>query len=42
MDSSNDRRRLWFVSFARRNDGDDMELKSCISLALVMAFKPSI
>lgn len=41
MDSSKDRKRPWFVSLARRNDGDDIELNSCISLVLVTVLSPS-
>ena len=32
IDSNSELRRVWFVSFAKRNDGDDMEAKSCRSL----------
>ncbi len=35
IDSSSARRRSWFVSLARRKDGDDMELNSCTSFELV-------
>lgn len=32
--------RSWFDSFARRNDGDDMELNSWSSLELVVTLIP--
>lgn len=41
MDSSKARNRLWFVSFAKRKDGEDIELNSCINLLLVTALSPS-
>jgi hypothetical protein len=41
IDSSSDCSRSWFVSFASRNEGEDMELKSCIILEHVGALKPS-
>ena len=36
MDSSSDCSRAWFVSLASRKLGEDMEVKSCNSLELVV------
>ena len=41
MASSNDRRRLWLVSLARRKDGEDIELNNCMILEQVAALRPS-
>jgi hypothetical protein len=41
MASSNDRRRLWLVSLASRNEGEDMELNNCMILAQVGPLSPS-
>lgn len=41
MASSNDRRRSWFVSLAKRNDGDDMELKRSMIFRHVAELRPS-
>lgn len=39
--SSRERRRVWFVSFASRKDGEDIEEKSCMSFAHDAGLKPS-
>lgn len=41
IDSSKDRKRLWFVSFASKKDGEDIELNSCINFVLVVELSPS-
>lgn len=41
IDSSKDRKRLWLVSLAKRKDGEDMELKSCINFVLAAVLRPS-
>ena len=41
IDSKSDLRRSWLLSFANKNEGDDMEIKSCISLALDVPLIPS-
>ena len=41
MASSNDRSRSWFVSLAKRKDGDDMELKRSMILRHVAELRPS-
>lgn len=39
--SSRERRRVWFVSLARRKDGDDMDEKSCMSFEHEAGLRPS-
>ena len=41
MASNNERSRSWFVSLAKRNDGDDIELKSNMILEQVAGLRPS-
>ena len=41
MDSSNELRRSWLLSLARRNDGDDMDENNCNNLEDVVPLMPS-
>lgn len=36
IDSSNDLRRSWLLSFASRNEGEDIDVYSCMSFVQVV------